>query len=184
MIWSIRLGIIFTLLELVWVFFWFGVLIPFNTQTEVPPELEASHFTGALHLLGLPILIWTVYVLQKYHKGEEREEPTHLRWHVIAMLGVAFLDCRGVMHVALRYPIIGIDPLPWFHRLFAGVACMALILTGLELLWLTVITIKWWPRIFNDLAEMWGGSSEGYNKMNDALLIPITKRNHAGLKDF
>ena len=177
--WSIKLGIIFILLELVWVCLWFAAMVPFNIlEPEVPAELEASHFAGIVHLFGLPIIIWTVYVLIKYHKGEEREEPTHLRWHMVAIFGVALLDCRGVIHVALRYSNFNL----WYDSLFAAVAIIALILTGLELIWLSVITIKWWSRIFNDIKEMWSSSNKIY--LDEHLIFKEPIRKMVGLKSF
>jgi hypothetical protein len=166
---SIKIGFVLLFLEFVWIIQWFAYMVIYNTHKvpAVPPDMESSHFTAVIRVVGLVAVIAALFEMYK-----ESPDPINLLLQTLALLGVVLLDIRGVLHTFDHF---------WNYRFsdywnyFAASALMAIIFTSLEFAWLLANSI--WH--FKDALK-----KMNYTQMNDPLLIPTTKRNHTGLKDF
>lgn len=129
---AIAFGYGFIACELVWIVYWAVMMFIFNFASDVPPGMESEHFVGVLHAFGLGIVILAVNSLR-----DERKHY-HLIFQLVALLIVCFIDTRGVIRTAIGFPL-EMGTRHW--REFAGVTSIALALTAMEFIWLSIVVL-------------------------------------------
>ena len=142
-----RIGFLFVLLEILWVFAWVGAMIAYNVDENPQEHFEQSHFDSIIHILGLPVVVATMVALQH---GDRSGELADVRLLLFCLLGVALADCRGPVHAARLLHHVG-----WQWPLFTAIASTALALTGLEIIWFIWVTWELWARIPDEVDRLW-----------------------------
>lgn len=120
----------FLLLETLWMFPWFAIMIWFNLDGHAAEIFEPSHFVGVLHTLSVPLL----YIIVVDYRHKEKT----LKYIWVALLFVGFIDVRGVLHSFYVLPETGSNY--WAAHL--AVAMSALILSVLETTWFGIVVLK------------------------------------------